>query len=60
MDFDGFSSRFRWAKLASGCDLLGQSQPEDLPKLGQDMRSISHTVSRLKLDGLVVWGGLAC
>ncbi|CAK9107368.1 Pyrophosphate--fructose 6-phosphate 1-phosphotransferase subunit alpha 1 (PFP 1) (6-phosphofructokinase, partial [Durusdinium trenchii] len=40
-----------------GCDLLGQSQPEDIPKLGNDMRSISHTVTRLKLDGLVVWGG---
>lgn len=40
-----------------GCDLLGQSQPEDIPKLGHDLRSISHTISRLKLDGLVVWGG---
>ncbi|CAK9106662.1 Pyrophosphate--fructose 6-phosphate 1-phosphotransferase subunit alpha 1 (PFP 1) (6-phosphofructokinase, partial [Durusdinium trenchii] len=29
----------------------------DIPKLGNDMRSISHTVTRLKLDGLVVWGG---
>ncbi|CAK9009493.1 unnamed protein product [Durusdinium trenchii] len=28
----------------------------DIPKLGNDMRSISHTVTRLKLDGLVVWG----
>lgn len=40
-----------------GCDLLGQSQPEDIPKLGHDLRAISHTISRLKLDGLVVWGG---
>eukprot|EP00435_Cladocopium_sp_Y103_P064280 s166_g26.t1 len=41
-----------------GCDLLGQSQPEDIPKLGHDLRAISHTISRLKLDGLVVWGGI--
>ncbi|CAE8643908.1 unnamed protein product [Polarella glacialis] len=40
-----------------GCDLLGQSQPEDLPSLGQDLSACAATVKQLQLDGLVVWGG---
>jgi len=40
-----------------GCDLLGQSQPEDIAKLGGDLQSCASTCRRLKLDGLVVWGG---
>lgn len=40
-----------------GCDLLGQSQPEDIAKLGGELQSCASTCRRLKLDGLVVWGG---
>ncbi|CAE7655302.1 PFP-ALPHA [Symbiodinium pilosum] len=40
-----------------GCDLLGQSQPEDIEKLGGELHACASTCRRLKLDGLVVWGG---
>jgi len=40
-----------------GCDLLGQSQPEDLLRLGSDFAACAQTVRNYKLDGLVVWGG---
>lgn len=40
-----------------GCDLLGQSQIEDLNILGQNLAACAATVRKLQLDGLVVWGG---
>ena len=34
------------------------SFPQGNTDMVEMRRSISHTISRLKLDGLVVWGGL--
>jgi len=40
-----------------GCDLLGQSQPEDLSRYADSLASCAATCRKLELDGLVVWGG---
>lgn len=40
-----------------GCDLLGQSHPEDLQHIGSNLSVCAQTVQRLELAGLVVWGG---
>lgn len=40
-----------------GCDLLGQSQPEDLHKYADNLGPCAATARKLELDGLVIWGG---
>jgi len=40
-----------------GCDLLGQSQPEDLHHAEHSLPECAATARKLELDGLVVWGG---
>jgi len=57
---DGFSFELDEETLApfrnqGGCNLLGQSGPEDLRR--GDLAACAATVTRLALDGLVLWGG---
>lgn len=40
-----------------GCDLLGHSEPSDLRHEAAELAACAQTCRKLKLDGLVVWGG---